>query len=298
MRDRTWGPTLLLLTALVLLLQLLAVFLLGAQGAGRFLESRAALRIEVLSTASEPDIQDLYAALRAQPFIRDIRFVTRGQAYETQRKSNPELVAFLEEYKMENPFPDTFSVTLASLAGYGAFQEFLRAPRWKSVVNAGNFSTLTEQERQTRTLLQAAGVVRTLTALFLCLAFVLLCFAVFEWVVRSMMRRRQELLLEHLLGAPPLALLLPLAVEMAVLLLCAVAFSAAGITVFLLLLPRILPALTLEAPFAELREAVVPLLRSALPLLFLLELFVMPLLALGGTVLGSRTALRLPVPLP
>ena len=289
-RDRTWGATLLLLTALMLLMQLLVVFLLGIEGMNRTLTSRAALTIEVLPSAQQQDIQELNAALRGEAYVSDVAFATREQALEREKKRDPELVQFLEEFKIDNPFPDTFSITLTSLDYYTAFQAFVEQDRWKSVVNPSFLSSATDQERQMQTLLQVTGTVRMLVSVFVVIAFIVLCFVVLEWVTRSLARRARELLLEKMLGAPPLGILLPLVTEMASLLLLSLFLGTAIIALLVVMLPTLLPALALEDVFVELQGQVVLLLKTVVPWILPIEFLMMPVLALGGALLGERAS--------
>lgn len=288
-RDRRWGTTLLLLTLLLFLMQLLTVFLLCGEGANRFLVSRAALHVEILPTAAQENIQALYAALREQPYVRDIAFVTKEQALEQEKRRDPDLVRFLQEYKIDNPYPDTLSVTLSTLDSYDAFNGFIQNERWKNVVNPSYLSSATDQEQSIRILLQVTQVVRILVAFFIGVGFFILCFAIIEWVLSHMARRRNELLLEHVLGAQPLSMLAPLVTQMSVFLLIAHVIAMAAIVLLLVLLPLLMPAVALEEPFVELKEQMTPLLWSVLPSLFVAQFFLLPLLALGGTLFGARS---------
>lgn len=287
-RERGWAATLLLLAGIMTLTQLFLVFLLGVNGTGRLLTARAGIQLEVLPTARESDIQELYADLRAQPMVRDVAFVTGQEAYERQKARDPDLIAFLEEYKLDNPFPDTFSVTLRSLDDYEEFAALVQNDSWRSVVNPSFLSSATSSEREVRSLLQVTEGLRTLSVVLIVVSVIVLFFVVFEWVSRNAARREQELLLEHLLGAPALAVLLPFASEMAILLIAGTLIGTAVVAAFLTLLPVFMPAFALEAPFRMLQAELLPLLLAVFPLLLLAEIVAMPLLALAGTALGVR----------
>lgn len=296
-RDRSWGTTLTLLTALMVLMQLLVVFLLGANGVNSLLVSRSAIQLEVLEAAQDQDVQELYAALRAQPFTEGVEYIPREKAYELQKTRDPELVSFLEEYGLANPFPDTFSVTLHDLADYDVFAAFVQQERWRTVVNPSYVSSVTRQESEVRSLLEVTGGLRTLTSLFLFLALLTLCFVMVEWAARATMRREDELTLENLLGAPSHAVLLPFAAEMSILLLCALALGTALVLMVIAALPLLMPALALEAAFVQLRSEVMPTLYASLPFLVLLEIILLPLLAFGGTLLGVKKKVLWPATL-
>lgn len=290
-RDRSWGTTLFLLTCLMLLVQLLFVFLLGVHGVGRLLTDQSAIQLEMQSAAGERDIQELYALLRAHSSVRSVEFLSKEQVYERQKELHPEDVAFLEQYDFANPFPDVFTVTLTSLDAYDGLAQTLQSDRWRSIVDPSFLASSSNHEQEIRTLLQVTGGLYTLSVLFMVVAFILLCGAVFEWTVRTAGRRGHELRLSHLLGARPLAVLLPLACEMAVLLVTAAVIAAALMALFLVLLPVFMPALALETPFRSLQDALSPLLFSVLPLFLLIEILVIPALAFLGVAAGVRRSM-------
>lgn len=287
-RERGWTATLLLLTAVMTLTQLFLVFLLGVNGVGRLLTARAGIQLEVLPAATEADIQALYAELKAQPSVREVTYVTGRQAYERQKARDPDLIAFLEEYKLDNPFPDTFSVTLRSLDDYEEFAALVQNDRWRNVINPSFLSAANNSEREIRSLLQVTEGLRTLSVVLIVTSIVALFFVVVEWVSRNAARRRDELLLEHLLGAPALTVLLPFASEMSILLVAGTLIGTAAVGAFVVLLPVFMPAFALEAPFRMLQSELMPLLFSVFPLLLLAEIAAIPALALAGTVLGVR----------
>jgi cell division transport system permease protein len=290
-RDRSWGATLVLLSAVMVLVQLFLVFLLGVNGVGNMLTSRAGIQLEILPTASEQGIQELYAALKSHPSVENASYVTSEQAYEQYKANDPELISFLDEYGLQNPFPDTISVTLTSLDAYDAFAQDMQASEWATVINPSFVTAADGREREMRSLLQVTSGLRTLSIIFIVTAIVVLFFTVLEWVSRTAMRRGQELMLEHLLGAPSLSVVLPFVSEMTILLVGGVIIGTAIVGAFLLLLPFFMPALALEAPFRLLQQQVNPLLLSLFPILLLIEIIAMPLLAFGGTVWGVRKRL-------
>ncbi len=292
-RDRTSGFTLAMLVCLMLLAQMLFTFLVGVRAVGHLLTDRSALQLEVLSTAREQDIQELYAALRIHPSVREVTFLSKEQVYERQKALHPEDVAFLEQYDFDNPFPDVFSVTLTSLESYNALAADLQTSRWKQVVDPSFLTAGADHEQEIRTLLQVTDGLTTLSIVFMVVMFLLLCAAVFEWVSRAAARRGHEPRLAHLLGASSFNVLLPFALEMTVLLLAAAVIAALLMGAILFLLPVFMPAFALEAPFRALQTEAVPLLYTALPIFLLVQIVVIPALSFAGTIVGVRS--KLPV---
>ena len=276
-----------LLTFLFLLLQMLSVSFLGVQGMMRQLVASAGLRLEVLESAQEADIQTFYATARALPYIEGIAYIPRAQALEQERSRDSDLVAFLEQYKLENPFPDTFAVTLRSLDDYALFRAFIEEDRWHTVINPSFLSAVTDQEQDVRRMLQTAQLLKSVIFLFVMVAVVILLVAVVELVSQSIARSRDEITLEHLLGAQPLSVLLPLMSRTTVWLCIALVLGSCFTLLLIAALPFLVPAMA-AAALPELLEVLWPQLRSIFPVVVLLELLLVPVIAAAGTVLGSR----------
>lgn len=277
-----------LLTAFMVLTQLFIVCLLGVQSAGRLLTARAGIQLEVLPGATEQQIQSLYGVLKAHPSVRSVVYIPKEKAYERQKARDPELVSFLEEYNLENPFPDSFAVTLTSLDSFDTFVAAVQKPEWKNVISASFLSSASNGERDIRSLLEVTGGLHALSIFFIVIAFALLFFVILEWVSRATVNRGHELLLEHLLGAPPAAVVLPFATEMTLLLLAGAVLGTLIVGALIVLLPVIMPALAFEAAFRQFQTELRPMLLTFLPLFLLLEVLVMPALAYAGTVIGVR----------
>lgn len=294
-RERTWGTTLTLLTAVLVLMQLFVVMLLGIYSVSRLLSSQAGLHLEVLSTAQDADVQSFFAAVHAYPDVQNVSFVTKEQAYAEQRKRDPDLVDFLDQYKLDNPFPDTFVVTLKSLDMYDSFRAFVEQPQWKNIVNPSFLSKVTDQEKQIRDLMSVTDAIRSVTFVFMFIAFAVLLFVVLELVSRTVRAHSTELFLENVLGASPVSVLLPFVAEMSILLLGATLIATALVTVFVVLVPFLMPALADETPFRLLATEMGPLLLSVFPWIVLLELCLMPALAYIGAFLGAGRKILSPV---
>jgi cell division protein FtsX len=291
LRDRGWGTTLAFLVCLMLLTQILFLFLLSVRAVGHLLTDSAAIQLEVLPTAGEADIQQLYAALKVHPAVRSVTFQSKQQVYEQQKELHPDDIAFLEEYDFSNPFPDIFSVTLTSLDAYDQFAGDIRSDRWKSVVDPSFLASASDHEQEIRTLLQVTDGVHTLSLFFMVIAMAVLCCAVFEWAKRTADSRGHELLLRHLLGGSPVQVLLPFTAEISALLIASALIGGLLVAVCVFLLPLILPALALEMPFRTLQSAFVPLLWTALPVFLLAQIVCMPLVAYAGTAVTARKIL-------
>ncbi len=294
-RERTWGTTLTLLSVVLVLVQLLMVMLLSVYGVNRLLSSQAALRLEAIASAPDQDIQTFFASVHANPDVESVSFVTKEQAYDEQRRRDPELAAFLDQYDLENPFPDTFVVTLKSLDAYDSFRQFIEQDQWQSVINPSFLSNVNTQERQIRDLLSITDAIRSVTYVFLFVAFAVLLFVVLELVTRTVRLHHDELFLENTLGASPVGVLLPFIAEMTILLLAATVIATAIVGALIALLPLLMPALSVETPFRAFSGEMRPMLLTVFPWIFILELCLMPAIAYVGTFLGAGRKLLSPV---
>jgi len=272
----------------MILTQMLFLFLLSVRAVAHVLTDSAAIQLEVLPTASEQDIQQLYAVLKAHPAVRAVDFMSSQQVYDNQKERRPDDIAFLEEYDFKNPFPDIFSVTLISLDAYDRFASDIQSDQWRAVVDPSFLTSASDHEAEARTLLQVTDGVHTLSILFMFIALVVLACAVFEWVSRTASRRGHELLLRHVMGGSSSQVLLPFSMEMTVLLVAAALLAGIAVTGFIVVLPLMLPALALDVPFQTLQSAFTPLLRTGLPAFLLVQILCMPLLAYAGAAVTAR----------
>lgn len=287
LRDRKSGMTFVALLSVVLLLQFLLLAFLGVRGVSTLLVTNGDLRIEVLPSAVDRDVQQLYAALRELPYVHSVVYIPKENAYERERERDPELIAFLEKFKLQNPFPDTFSLTLVTLRHYGALRSFLERPDWKSVVHPSFLSTVRGQEQRVRGLLQVTRSVGVLTGFFLLLSVSVLLLVLVELVERRSQRRAREVELEELLGASATDTVAPFVTEMTAFLLVALVVASLIALVAYAVLPWFSSAFA-QGSFLALRRELTHLLWAfGLPLLFL-EILLVPVLATGGVLLGLR----------
>ncbi len=286
-REREYGVTLAALFGVLLLCQMLVGVTIGIQGLHGLLQSQLDLRLTIQDTATEPDVQEFIGALKDLPSVRQVTYVTKEQAYERERGRNPDLVHFLEEFKIQNPFPDTLAVSLASLKDYDAFETFVRQEQWAATVDPSFLSQSTSQEQEVRQMLRLTETGRMLAFGFLAVLALVMLFVLIELVRRRAMQRREELLVERLVGAPELSMLVPFATEAATLLLASLILSVLAMGAILWLLPSVLPVLA-SGSFAALHGQVVGLLWFWLPLIGIAEIVLLALLACAGAYIGAK----------
>ncbi|MFA7682400.1 MAG: permease-like cell division protein FtsX, partial [Candidatus Peribacteraceae bacterium] len=231
------------LFGVLLLLQIVLFGIVGVHTVQKILRAQTDLRLEVRPGAQDNEIQNFFAALQQLPIIDEAVYITKEQAYEKAREFDPELVAFLEKFQMENPFSDTIGVTLVALDDYQEFVNFIEQERWRAVVDPTFLSQVTDQEKQVHELLGITQAGRILAILILFLTGSVTLFIVTELVRRRSSDRSDEVFVERLAGAHPITIILPFATETTVLLWLAVLASALVLTVALIGLPLVFPSL-------------------------------------------------------
>jgi cell division transport system permease protein len=292
-RERQWMTALGALFGVFLLVQLLILVLTGLEGVQTLLRNRTDLQLEILQEASDNDIQSFLVELEDLAFVKSTVYITKEKTFEQNRISDPELIAFLEEFKMKNPFADSIRVSLSNLDHYDQLSSFIEQERWRNVVDPAFISKITEQEKQVHALLGIAAAVRSLTVLIILITAAALIFIVTELVRRRAMSRSDEVLVERLVGATPLSITIPFITEAVILLLTAIILSTAVMLIIASLLPLYIPALSHNGILGPLRNEITPLMTTLLPTLLLIEVLITPLLAGIGAWLGVRSQVAL-----
>ncbi len=243
-----------------LLLHILLALFLASARTERLLASESAMRMDLLPSATAQETQEFFAAVRHLPSVSSALYVTKEQMFEDARTRDPGFVAFLEEYQLRNPFADTILVRLQSAADYAPFAAFVRAHALARILDPAALAGISLSKQQMQVLTKAVSLGRAVLAALLVLATIGLLGVTVEFVRRRLHLRQHEALLEHLAGATFLRSLLPIAIEVAVLLVAAFAASSA----LLFLLAEFFPAVA--APLFLLKTAdVIASLSIALP---------------------------------
>ena len=283
-REDGWAGSVGSLFGVLLLGQVLLLLVFSAHVGVQFLREQTDLRLEIVDTASDDLIQDLVQNVRALPYVEEVLYVTREQAYERQRQRDPQLVAFLEKYGIGNPFPQTLGVRLASIADYPRFLQFLQQPVFAQTVDPQFLSQTTDQEQRLYQLVEIVSSARVFLGLVVALFVIVLLFVIVELIRRRAMLRRDEVFVEQLVGAPALFTLLPFAVEITLLLGVALVFSVVFAAACIAIAPAVVPALGAGGAFAAWGEGILASLLAWLPWTLIGEALLIPLLAVVGTL--------------
>jgi cell division protein FtsX len=257
LRERWRSETFWGIVAACFLLQSALLLVIGAHTITQNVRQHAAVDLEIRSKATPQEIQDAYATLLNLPSVAHVTYFTQEQAYERERKEHPELVAFLEEFKLTNPFPETFVVTLHSATEIQGLIALMRNERWQQIVDTTSLSSLAGQEEELQDLLRMSTTGLALAlGFFVLTGFLLIC--ILRILLQSCSQRfSDEATTQKLLGAPALPILCTTLGRIDVILATTLAISGAGMSLllgFLIILPdqtSALPALStsLFVPF-------------------------------------------------
>ncbi|MFH0851695.1 MAG: permease-like cell division protein FtsX [Candidatus Peregrinibacteria bacterium] len=291
-REGEWRTSFGSLLGICTLFQFLLLGLLAAAAMQSLLLSHSDLKLEIRPEAPRGEVQQFQSALQQLPYIERAVYITREQALARIKSEDPSLAAFFGKFQVDNPFPDTIGVTLRSLNDYPAFSAFLSDFRWQQLVDPALLLGLTHQEERVHELLRVANGGQNLAAILLLLACAILLSTVIEFTRRSAMSRSAEVLVERLVGADSSTLMLPFIWEATLLLWGGIVVSAIVLSVFLLILPTLVPSLSSGGALSPLFTAAMPIISFALPLSIVLELLCAPLLAMTGVWLGIRPSLK------
>jgi len=276
-----WGHTLLAFTAILFLLQCLLLFALSVRGVNELLLERAGLHLEVLPGARDQEIQELYATLQSAASVSHVEYVPKEKAYEQEKRSDPELVSFLEQYKLSNPFPDSFIVTLRSTGDYADFLSLVQQEKYRTVLDPSFLTTVSGQEKDLQGVLQMTSAFQVASFSFAALAALAFCAMMLEYASRVLRARRDEFFLQEALGAARVSLSSLLASEMTVLFLLGFALSLLLSVAAAMVLPLLGGSIGAADLLFQLQSSVRPVLLTVLPAAILAEIVVFPLCAWG-----------------
>ncbi len=283
MREQGWGASVTSLFGVLFLGQVLVLLVYGVHGGLTLLREKTDIRLEIIEGASQAQVQDAVQTIRTQEYVEEVIYITKQEAYERQRKREPQLTAFLQKFGIENPYPETLGVRLKSLADYPAFLAFLQQPSFTKTINPTFLSQSTDQEKQIYRLLDLITSARLLLFCVVGILLVVLLFTIIELVRRRAIMRGEELFVEQLVGASPLAMLIPFCGEVMTLLVLAFIVSVTFTSISLFVLPFLLPSIASGGLFAPWALQVRTSLIQSLPWLLIGELATLFIIAIAGT---------------
>jgi cell division transport system permease protein len=180
-------------------------------GAANEVRSKVLLDVYLKTDAKPRDAARVKALLARQPHVKDVQFVSKQQAYEHERKRNPEAYALLGS----NPLPDTFRVTPDDPDKIGALRDALSpvTPSGARTVVDPAIDEVKNRRDETNKILTATRVVKLTMALLAVLLVMASVLLVSNTIRLSLFSRRREVEVMKLVGATDWFIRWPFVIE-------------------------------------------------------------------------------------
>jgi cell division transport system permease protein len=188
-------------TVLVTVL-VLGVFLPVVQattGAANEVRSKVIADVYLTADAKKADIQRVERLLKAEPLVGHVEFISKEQAYRTERKRNPKAYELLGS----NPLPDTFRVTPVNPDDISKVKDALapQAPGGGTSVVDPAIEEVRNREEDTNKILSVTRVVKITMGLLLGLLGIASMLLIANTIRLSLYARRREVEVMKLVGA-------------------------------------------------------------------------------------------------
>ena len=200
--SRNAAPSLAAVLTVLLTALVLGVFIPIVQattGTANEVRSRVVVDVYVAENAKPEQVEQLRRALSATPNVKSVEFISKEDAFERERRRNPEAFDILGR----NPLPDSFRLTPADPEGVDSIVARLRPPK-SGLAPRPELAALEEvrnREEDTDKILSATGLVKLLMA-GLAALLVLASIALVANTIRlSIFARRREVEVMRLVGA-------------------------------------------------------------------------------------------------
>jgi cell division transport system permease protein len=202
-----------LATVLVTML-VLGVFIPIVQattGAANEVRGRLLLDVYLKTDAKPADIQRVHALIGRTPHVKKIQFVSKAQAYRSERQRNPQAYQLLGS----NPLPDTFRVTPDQAGNLNRVRDAIvpigasgrRAPADPSIDEVKN------RRDETSKILSATRIVKLTMALLAALLIAASILLISNTIKLSLFARRREVEVMKLVGATDWFIRWPFVIE-------------------------------------------------------------------------------------
>jgi cell division transport system permease protein len=168
-------------------------------GAANEVRGKVIADVYLKTTAKRADVERVRRLLQSEPMIKKIEYVSKRQAYETERARNPKAYDLLGA----NPLPDTFRVTPTRPEDISALKDALTPPApggGRTVVDPA-IDEVHNREEDTQKILSVTRVVKLTMALLAGLLGIASVLLIANTIRLSLYARRREVEVMKLVGA-------------------------------------------------------------------------------------------------
>jgi cell division transport system permease protein len=168
-------------------------------GAANEVRGKVIADVYLKTDSKQADIDRVDRLLKSEPMIGKVEFISKDQAYATEKKRNPKAYELLGS----NPLPDTFRITPANPDDIGKIRDALApeaAGGGRTVVDPA-IDEVRNREEDTNKILAVTNVVKITMALLAGLLGVASMLLIANTIRLSLYARRREVEVMKLVGA-------------------------------------------------------------------------------------------------
>ena len=168
-------------------------------GAANEVRGKVIADVYLKTDAKQADIDRVDRLLKSEPMIGKVEFISKDQAYATEKKRNPKAYELLGS----NPLPDTFRITPTNPDDIGKIRDALApeaAGGGRTVVDPA-IDEVRNREEDTNKILAVTNVVKITMALLAGLLGVASMLLIANTIRLSLYARRREVEVMKLVGA-------------------------------------------------------------------------------------------------
>jgi cell division transport system permease protein len=168
-------------------------------GAANEVRGKVIADVFLKSDVAQKDIDRVKRLIQQQPTVKSVVFVSKKQAYDEEKKRNPEAYQLLGS----NPLPDTFRVTPAKPDDIGKLRDALAplSPSGGRTVVDPAIDEVRNREEDTNKILSVTRVVKITMALLAGLLGIASILLIANTIRLSLYARRREVEVMKLVGA-------------------------------------------------------------------------------------------------
>ena len=168
-------------------------------GAANEVRDKVIADVYLTTDVKQRDIDRVERLLKAEPLVGNVEYISKEQAYRTERKRNPKAYELLGS----NPLPDTYRVTPVKPDDIGKLKDALapQAPGGGTTVVDPAIDEVRDREEDTNKILSVTRVVKITMGLLLGLLGIASMLLIANTIRLSLYARRREVEVMKLVGA-------------------------------------------------------------------------------------------------
>jgi cell division transport system permease protein len=171
----------------------------ATNGAANDVRSRVLVDVDLTTSATAAEAARVRGELVKAPYVKSVRFVSKQEGYEQEKKLNPQAFALIGY----NPLPDIYRVTPTSPGDAGLVRSELNqsSPPGKRAVSDGAIAAVQDRQAETNEILSATRVIKLTMALLAGLLVMASVLLISNTIRLSLFARRREVEVMKLVGA-------------------------------------------------------------------------------------------------